>query len=69
MRKRIIGHGTGEVATAEPGWVDLEHLAEVEITSEDEGYPMESALIPGVGPVGGRRSLGSRRSASCSMNR
>jgi hypothetical protein len=49
MRKRIIGHGPGEVAAAEPGWLDLEHLAQVEITSEDVGYPIESALIPGTG--------------------
>ena len=49
MRKRLIGHGPGEVAAAEPGWLDLEHLAEVEITSEDVGYPIESALIPGTG--------------------
>ena len=47
MRKRIIGHGPGEVAAAEPGWLDLEHLAEVEITSEDVDHPIESALIPG----------------------
>jgi hypothetical protein len=50
MRKRIIGLGPGEVATAEPGWLDLEHLARVEITSEAAGYPLESALIPGAGP-------------------
>ena len=49
MRKRIIGHGPGEVAAAEPGWLNLEHLAQVEITSEDVGYPIESALIPGTG--------------------
>jgi hypothetical protein len=47
MRKRIIGHGPGEVAAAEPGWMDLEHLAEVEITSEDVDHPIESALVPG----------------------
>ena len=49
MRKRIISHGPGEVAAAEPGWMDLEHLAEVEITSEDVDHPIESALIPGKG--------------------
>ena len=49
MRKRIIGHGPGEVAAAEPGWIDLEHLAQVEITSEDVDHPIESALIPGTG--------------------
>jgi hypothetical protein len=48
MRKRIIGHGPRDVAAAEPGWLDLEHLAQVEITSEDAGYPIESALISGI---------------------
>jgi hypothetical protein len=49
MRKRIIGHGLHEVAAAEPGWMDLERLAQVEITSEDVDHPIESALIPGTG--------------------
>ena len=49
MRKRLIGHGPREVAAAEPGWLDLEPLAEVEITSEDVDHPIESALIPGTG--------------------
>ena len=50
MRKRVIGHGPREVAAVEPGWLDLERLAQVEITSEDVDYPIESALIPGTGP-------------------
>lgn len=49
MRKRIIGHDPGEVAAAEPGWIDLERLAQVEITSEDVDHPIESALIPRMG--------------------
>jgi hypothetical protein len=49
MRKRLIGHGPGEVAVAEPGWLNLEHLAQVEITSEDVDHPIESALLPGMG--------------------
>ncbi len=49
MRKRIIGHGPLEVAAVEPGWMDLENLTQVEITSEDVDYPIESALIPGTG--------------------
>jgi hypothetical protein len=47
MRKRIIGHGPREVAAAEPRWLDLERLAQVEITSEDVDHPIESALVPG----------------------
>ncbi|MDD5643379.1 MAG: hypothetical protein PHX53_17130 [Syntrophales bacterium] len=49
MRKRIIGPGPREVAAAEPGWIDLDLLAQVEITSEEADYPIESALIPGTG--------------------
>ena len=50
MRKRIIGPGPGKIAAAEPGWMDLERLAQVEITSEDVDHPIESALIPATGP-------------------
>jgi hypothetical protein len=50
MRKRIISHGPGEVAAVEPAWMDLDLLAQVEITSEDADYPIESALIPDTGP-------------------
>jgi hypothetical protein len=56
MRKRIIGHGPREVAAGEPGWLDLEHLAQVEITSEDVDHPIESALIPGT--ISGWRAAG-----------
>lgn len=49
MRKRIIAPGPGEAAAAEPDWMDLESLAQVEITSEEVGYPIESALIPRMG--------------------
>ena len=44
MRKRLIN------ATAEPlgilgqGWLDLERAAVVEVTSEDEDFPVESAF-------------------------
>jgi hypothetical protein len=49
MRKRIIVHGPREVSVAEPIWLDLERLAQVEITSEDADHPIESALLPGTG--------------------
>lgn len=44
MRKRII-----EPVQQDAGqdWLNLEDLAEVEITSEDPAYPIESALLPG----------------------
>jgi hypothetical protein len=49
MRKRIIGHGPLDVKAEEFDWLDLERLAQVEITSEDVGYSIEAALIPGIG--------------------
>jgi hypothetical protein len=49
MRKHIIGNGPRDVSAAEQGWLDLELLAQVEITSEEVDYPIESALIPGTG--------------------
>jgi len=49
MRKRIIDHGSRAEPAAEPGWLDLERLAQVEITSEEADHPIESALIPGTG--------------------
>jgi len=47
MRKYIIGDGTPDVSAAEQGWLDLERLAQVEITSEAVDFPIELALIPG----------------------
>lgn len=47
MEKKIL---TREAAVAVPpahGWLDLENLATVELTSEAEGYPIESALLAG----------------------
>jgi len=49
MRKRIVGPGPRKVSAIEPDWLDLERLAQVEITSEDADYPIDSALIPGTG--------------------
>lgn len=49
MRKYIIGHGPRDLSAIEPGWLDLERLAQVEITSEDVDFPIESALVPGTG--------------------
>jgi len=46
MRKRIIPAARSD---AEPldNWLNLEELAEVEITSEDVAHPIEAALLPG----------------------
>ncbi len=50
MRKRIINPDTGGVSLSNQEWLNLEHLAQVEVSSEDAAHPIESALIPGSGP-------------------
>ena len=49
MRKRIITQGTPGIVPPDEDWLDLENLAQVELTSEDASHPIESALKPGVG--------------------
>ena len=49
MRKRIISSVQKDTYPADEEWLDLERLAEVEITSEDAAHPIESALLPGRG--------------------
>ena len=49
MRKRIINSIQKQNESADQNWLNLEELAEVEITSEDAAYPIESALLPGKG--------------------
>ena len=48
MRKRIINPVQHETASLDQDWLDIEGLAEVEITSEDAAHPIESALLPGL---------------------
>lgn len=43
MRKRIVP--LEQPAEPEGAWLDLGSLAEVEISSEDSAYPIESALV------------------------
>ena len=50
MRKRIINQEPLNVAPVDQGWLDLQGLAQVELTSEDAADPIEAALIPGAGP-------------------
>ena len=47
MRKQIIGEKQEKTASADQDWLNVEGLAEVEITSEDAAHPIESALLPG----------------------
>ena len=50
MRKRIIPHNVQEVSPTDQHWLDVDRLAQVEITSEAAGHPIESALLPDTGP-------------------
>jgi len=47
MRKRIIAPVQQETLSPDQDWLNVDELAEVEITSEDEAHPIESALLPG----------------------
>lgn len=49
MRKRILSSAQDE-ADGAVNWLDLDSLVEVEISSEDPAWPVESALLPGGGP-------------------
>jgi len=50
MRKRMVTATRQAASPNEPHWLNLQEIAEVEITSEDASRPIESALIPGEGP-------------------
>ena len=47
MRKIIINPAQQQNLPPDQNWLNPEELAVVEITSEDESYPIESALLPG----------------------
>lgn len=47
MRKRLVAPLQKERAPRDQDWLDLERLAEVELTSEDTAHPIEAALTPG----------------------
>jgi hypothetical protein len=49
MRKRITGQHSQRVSAGNQNWLDLPHLAQVELTSEDPACPIEAALSPGTG--------------------
>ncbi len=46
MRKSVVGERPGErVETGSGSWLDLERIARVEVSSEDELFPVENALV------------------------
>ena len=60
MRKRMITQDTVGVLPPEQNWLELENLAQAELTSEDASHPIESALKPDEGS-GWRSSRTCRR--------
>jgi hypothetical protein len=50
MRKKTIDPISAKTSPLGQTWLDLQRLAQVEITSESAAHPIESALIPGSGP-------------------
>ena len=46
MHKQTINTASKDVSRSAAEWLDLERLAQVEITSESAEHPIESALIP-----------------------
>lgn len=49
MRKRLIAPVRPETVPPDHDWLNVEDLAEVEMSSEDASHPIESALLPGQG--------------------
>ena len=49
MRKRTITQSSKELSPADQDWLDLERVAQVEITSEDAAHPIDLALTTGAG--------------------
>jgi len=47
MRKRIIDHTLQSSPSPNDGWLNIEEIAEVELTSEDAAHPIESAFAVG----------------------
>jgi hypothetical protein len=58
MRKRIVDpHHAQQAGQSDKGWLDLEQIATVEVTSEDPAFPIENAFGADEGP-GWRASEG-----------
>ncbi len=47
MRKRLVSPTPERVRSRGEGWLEVERAAIVKITSEDEKFPVESALVSG----------------------
>ena len=49
MRKRTLNPDFQDTDNSSDGWLDLERIATVEISSESSDHPVESALVPNGG--------------------
>lgn len=67
MRKRIMAQLEKAMSASEQEWLNVERLAEVEITSEGAAHPMEFALLPG--RDSGWRAAGSKQTIRLLFNR
>jgi hypothetical protein len=47
MRKRVFTPTPQGIRPYDEGWLDLEHTASVEVTSEEKDYGIEAALVSG----------------------
>ena len=54
MRKKVADQvgGGGIQVDEQAGWLDLEQMAQVEVSSEAPGHPVENALVPSKGSKG-----------------
>jgi hypothetical protein len=46
MLKRIVGKDTSRLPAGDRNWLNIELVAEVEVTSEDAAHPIEAGLLP-----------------------
>ena len=50
MRKRIVERSRTQVSDPEQGWLNLQEIATLEITSEDPNFPIDSVFTLNPGP-------------------
>jgi len=50
MRKQLVPPSSETIRPHDEGWLDLERAAAVEVTSEEEDFPVERALGHGRSP-------------------
>jgi hypothetical protein len=69
MRKRILGPGqvSGRLQSGQ-AWLDLEHIATIEVTSEEPIFPIESVLAPKRAQNGALLKKAYNRSGSSLIN-